>query len=144
MSGRCLDGVWRVWGRFLEYVWKVSGRCQDGVWSTKKYFVSKILWAKDFQTKDFSNQRFFGPKVLWTKKLFGPKIVLRPNSLELIISLDQNFFGIFFIGQIYVTDLFYASVGLDECRKFLHFKHEISIDKNPFFSVKLHHLPSVL
>ena len=32
MSGRCLEGVWKVSGRCLEGVLKVSGRCLKGVW----------------------------------------------------------------------------------------------------------------
>ena len=31
VSGRCLEGVWKVSGRCLEGVWKVSGRCLEGV-----------------------------------------------------------------------------------------------------------------
>ena len=32
ISGGCLDGVWKVFGRCLEGVRRLSGMCPEGVW----------------------------------------------------------------------------------------------------------------
>ena len=32
MSGRCVEGVWKVYRSCLEGIWKVSGRCLEGAW----------------------------------------------------------------------------------------------------------------
>ena len=52
MSGRYLEGVWKVFGRCLEGVWEVSGRFLEGVWKVyifwdPNFFAIQILFFLD-------------------------------------------------------------------------------------------------
>ena len=89
MSGRCLDGVWKLSGKYLIGILKVIGRCLEGVlkmsdrvgrcrkmptrclehkkinlpnkFSDKKYFfLIKICWAQQLMVLQFlCTQSFF-------------------------------------------------------------------------------------
>ena len=43
VSGRYLEGVWKVSGRCLDGVWKVSGGFLDGVWKVSgSWYLEKV------------------------------------------------------------------------------------------------------
>ena len=51
MSGRCLEGVWKMSGWYLEGVWKVYGGCLEGVLKVSGRFhfsMKKISSGQDY------------------------------------------------------------------------------------------------
>ena len=83
MSGRYLEGVWKVSGRCLEGVWKVSEMCLKGVklsfWGEISFW-DNIFWSKNFRVnilgsnlgmKLFGGSKFLAVKKIWGVKFFG-------------------------------------------------------------------------
>ena len=83
VSGRCLEGVWKVYANYLEGVWKVSGRCMEGIWKVSGR-------CKFCGTLHFSRHKFFlGPKICGPKFFFRTSIFLGPQIFQ-----DPKFFGV--------------------------------------------------
>ena len=40
VSGRCLEGVWKLSGRYQEGLRTMSGSCLEGVWNKNPYLIS--------------------------------------------------------------------------------------------------------
>ena len=43
VSGRCLEGVWKISGGCLDGVWKVPGRCLEGAWKVSGRCLEGVL-----------------------------------------------------------------------------------------------------
>ena len=78
MSGRCLEGVWTVSGMCLESIWKMSGRCLEGVWKVSGGSLKRSIFI-DYQKSYFKSKFRFSKK----SKIFKLKML----HLDTIVSL---------------------------------------------------------
>ena len=67
VTGRCLECVWKIAGRWLNSVFELSkrclqmsGRCFDGLW--------KVSIGLQVQSEPSKN---FGSQIFWTQIIFG-------------------------------------------------------------------------
>ena len=90
MSGKCLEGAWKVSKKFLEGVWILSGWYLEGIWEVSERCLEGVcdrssqvrsIWAGRFGT--CSNQGGAGQK----KKFFGQQFFLDLKFL------NPNFFS---------------------------------------------------
>ena len=77
MSGKCLEGAWKVSKKFLEGVWILSGWYLEGIWEVSERCLEGVCdRSRSRLIRDMFKSRWCRSKkeILWTTIFFGPKI----------------------------------------------------------------------
>ena len=114
VSWECLEGVLRVSEGCHDSVRRMYWQFQKGVLTMSEGCLDAVSWVSWVSLHVFLLQ-IFG-HLMSGRNVLGPKNLLIPNNLELIISLNPNLLWIIFFDQIlFVLSFYFPSFSLQYC-----------------------------